>query len=921
MGDEATTSTDDIQPETSSQVTQDVSLSNEGAKSLLDLLLKRGYLHDGVDPIRADPQRGHPDNNEEESVADLSPEDPSCRVVFLVEENESNCCTYDALEQKLRQELERCRGRCALPKLLATLGLSNERAILRLLEGSSGTIFQQGDEILTKGYLDRVVQGVFDALLQNQGCRLVSDLASQEFRLPTDLTLQVLQERLPPEGVLEIFQWEQGSTLVSKEYLESYREEVLGSFSALQEPATISNVCHQRQQGSSSSRSWDVALVASWVQEACQSEQLPGDFHGGGNAAAGSELYTPHAHEQAKRKEVDELFGAQGYMTASRGAALGLSKSKMGEYIQQSFPSAVIVSESLVVTSDTILSPLKAVIQEAIATSSFVDLAAQVPADILEQEEDCKLILNNHILPALVQEDEDTGSKKKKKKSKSGPSSLGVLVISSASGGLFVSQGMIQGFQQKVLPGLIAEYGKERAEELDAAEVKGTSSTSKSNSKKKGRKGKKGFKAASEEDEGDGQHEDVVPLVNVVISMGTEYPELMETDMVTKDTIEAASSGPLPRLTWESIGNNSHEADSNSLCNEGLICELCRSALYSEELVASCQRAIELELKALQSARLSKASVSRKDAATKVRNVETAFEEAFVDACNLLEAQLKFLEYVESNEELVGKLKSELLQGCCADFTSRLTQYCLFKNEIDADMFQFSMDSSSSVESGEEEKAQEAAQPSYCVSPDLTARQYPKTFLRLEETADTDGKGPLPKLREVLPGSIGVSLARQWTMCGGACYQGGTKVDESGKEFTRPGDLEKFMAHVEENCLSLCGIPFKKLDKKSEKKFLFARRQRLLRLLEEAPDDDATTVLDLTILLLFQQVKNLVAFGTSLYPDILTLLTAERKIAEEVAQALTSLAESAESAVDTALIKTIRECGLSKDISKHKIIS
>ena len=90
-------------------------------------------------------------------------------------------------------------------------------------------------------------------------------------------------------------------------------------------------------------------------------------------------------------------------------------------------------------------------------------------------------------------------------------------------------------------------------------------------------------------------------------------------------------------------------------------------------------------------------------------------------------------------------------------------------------------------------------------------------------------------------------------------------------------------------------------------------------MLEETSADDAIAVLDLTILLLFQQVKNVVAFGSSLYPDILKLLIQERKIDEEVGGLLEKLSECAESAADAALVEKVRECGLSRDIAKHSV--
>lgn len=80
------------------------------------------------------------------------------------------------------------------------------------------------------------------------------------------------------------------------------------------------------------------------------------------------------------------------------------------------------------------------------------------------------------------------------------------------------------------------------------------------------------------------------------------------------------------------------------------------------------------------------------------------------------------------------------------------------------------------------------------------------------------------------------------------------------------------------------------MDKKSEKQFLFARRQRLTYLLEATRDPKE--ILDLTIMILFQQVKQLVVLGSLLRGPILAMLLEERKkISEPVATALRSLAE------------------------------
>ena len=103
---------------------------------------------------------------------------------------------------------------------------------------------------------------------------------------------------------------------------------------------------------------------------------------------------------------------------------------------------------------------------------------------------------------------------------------------------------------------------------------------------------------------------------------------------------------------------------------------------------------------------------------------------------------------------------------------------------------------------------------------------------------------------------------------------------------------------------------------------MFARRQTLLRQLELSKD--AEEVLDIVVALLFQQVKNVAAFGSSLNnPNLLKILSGERKISEEVATSLTELASAVRkghsgNGLDVALIETVRRCGLAKDISKHQ---
>jgi len=133
----------------------------------------------------------------------------------------------------------------------------------------------------------------------------------------------------------------------------------------------------------------------------------------------------------------------------------------------------------------------------------------------------------------------------------------------------------------------------------------------------------------------------------------------------------------------------------------------------------------------------------------------------------------------------------------------------------------------------------------------------------------------------------------------------------------------------------MCGIPFKILDKKSEKSLLFTRRKQLTALLEQTTDDDddLPSVLQLTTLLLFQQIRgnititphdtrtNTTARGTC---PILSLLVKEKKVPEAVAAELTKAEAAVQRGEDGnggdagGMAAVVRRIGLDRDIAKGR---
>jgi hypothetical protein len=588
-------------------------------------------------------------------------------------------------------------------------------------------------------------------------------------------------------------------------------------------------------------RCWEATWVAKIMRGLVP--ELPGKLSG--------DSYVPTIYTSKRNKAVNDFFSANGFLTAEECPAMGILPSEMKGVLLDTFPTALVL-KTCIIHPDIIVTPVQAAVQEAIEERGWLDLSVYIPGQILSQEEDADMLVREHILDP--QDGDEEG-----------------IAMLSPQVALFFSQAFIGDVEETILPSLIESFAKTRAEELE-----GASDTIEAPNRKS--KKKSALKSAPATGEAV-IDVDVVPIEDVIEAIVDANPELAAI------------------------------ANTSDILADSVLTELFRQAFISYEFQSACESAVEAESQRLESEKASTASRGRKDGASRVQSTKAAFEDpgCFATACYLIQTLAKFVQYAADSglsETDVDALKQDMLNGPCADFTSRITQFCLFKHEVEDNMFSFQAYKIEEDGSG---------LPYFCSLVDYATRQFHPTFVSCDPDEESKPRDPLPTLREVLPTSVGVSLARQWVLCGGDCYAGGIKLADDGKSiFTRPGDFDAFLAHVEENCLVMCGLPFKKLDKKSEKSFLFDRRRRLVQLLQETTVPQK--VLELTIMILFQLSKNLVVTGSLLRGPILQLLSQERKISEDVADSLRELAESIERRddVDEALVERVKDCGLGR---------
>ena len=351
----------------------------------------------------------------------------------------------------------------------------------------------------------------------------------------------------------------------------------------------------------------------------------------------------------------------------------------------------------------------------------------------------------------------------------------------------------------------------------------------------------------------------LVPLANVANAIGAKYSDLAmlntESDIV------------LIGLCW----------DSEEGRFDGALIEFCRKALLSIDFKRKCNRAVKSEMSLLKSVRHGLSVSSKTGGAAHRENVGNSFETSFRDLCHLLQLYYKSIESLGSKAQgvdggeciKVKELEADLLRGCGSCLAKLITEFCIFKSEDDIETraLHFSMS-----KKGDADYAS------------VSTVNYPAFELKCSQS----GGDALKHLRKSFPGSVGIMLGQMW---------GAIESNES---------LSGFIQFLTDSCLSLVGIPYSLLDKKTEKKVVANRREGLLHRLEMSQNEEQ--VASCTILIHLQQVKNISIYGTDLARSGLVLLEGDKRIPAAVTEDIGKLLEG-----DSTLLDSVKKYATAKN--------
>lgn len=813
-------------------------------------------------------------NLSEQAIADLI--EKLCEKGYLnAIVTDSMVLTGTDLRLLVQREITASRGRLTIDDAALILDVSSQ-TIQRIVENMTkgkdadpGLYFVSGHDIISSEYMDLVAQEIDDILKEN-GRTTIFDL-SQRFELPVSFLFDNIQDRI---GVSIHASIRRETELVTSAFEESQRFEIRKIVAAVKEPTAIKEFLDR------SPHEWDATFACEYIEYMCDkgsdaSSKFQGELKGTGMKA----VYVPSTYANSQRNEVDEFYQLNGYITKHQAGIKGVTR--MDVFVRECFPNAVSLPNAMV-NPDIVLAPLEAVFLEAIESRSYADLTLNMPEQLFELgDEDISCVVFDHIIPRANRTDLAEAKLS------------GILLTKQ---GIWFSQSMIDDFTKKHLSCLIESFAIEQGEILFKRECE------------------HGSAPVTPADD-DIEHNNS--------SMKKKLTTKEKRRLKAKKSSEPSSKKKKskPHTLSRAFGDENINGDFMSLLRtkfeeiwsefEGetdVLDVFSHQYAYKISLADLLHESITKHIKILRS-KYADSSMSKEQLVRRKLLCEQRFEDlaCFPTACMLIQVFEKFVRSLPEDHKDRPYFEQQFLHKA-ASFVKGLTEYCLTQHDLPGVKFMFTPNDNSM-----EEESSNGSIPNCCSPAELSEVAFVPIFLICQSSND-DGTirsiNPLDQLRKGFPGNIGVFLSRLWILCGGEYYAGGKDHNI--------GDVKGFLSFAEENCLAICGLPFKKLDKKSEKQLMFHRRRALKEKLEES--NDAMDILQFTMHILIQQVKSLAAIGSS--KELFDILREKlpKLVEQQIADLATAVDKDTSDTDYTDLMKAVKECGLCKDISKHELL-
>ena len=769
------------------------------------------------------------------------------------------------------------------------------------------------DEILNSFYVKDMMYNIND-MLKSQNIKQtklsVFELARM-FNLPHGLMLHCIKDAIHTTKVIDQASLRRSNVeLVSEHYVEAEKDAILEAFYSISAsdsigqnreskcccslpccPITIQEVVSKYED--EADWQWDPDIVFEYVNESlCSDHLLQGELRGHGGAA----IFVPHAYVRNERINMENTFKQNGFIMKNQvSSSTSLLAHNVGvgdfeSFVLKSFPHAHCLPSTIMIDIDAIIGPLLPLFIEAIDNSSLVDLNLHLSESLLVHTEDIQAIVDMLVLRAYEGHDMSADIDVDKV-----ASLKGTLLAKQA---IWISTPLVEKFRKVCLEKIIDSFADTEAENMlnDEIKAKNSQSTNESEArplsakdKRRARQVKVSKKKNSRKDKGD------------VLPASDKWDDLAARILNSAQLLQQSKS-VFPQL----------EDDQN------LIKALTLS-IIDGDLSEMFQEVVDKKFNDLraEATRLNIGGLGDRD---KIRNrlaCERKFEDqsVFPTSCMMLQIFSKFVDslYDQSYpESMLAYFEDAFMRGPGLSFVRRLIDYVLFQSDTPDVEIQIISHKSTVTCTNDKENTL----PKCCEPIDPSIYSFDDVDISCKLLNDESGEciivdDPLKVLRTQLPSNIGTPLVKMWKLC------------KEQYDFKGNSRRELLINYARENCLLICGLPFKVLDKKSEKGLMFERRRELTAMLEKSTRSQ--DVINLSCLLLLQQVRGIAGFGK--IQELTALLAYTNKLPENIKLDFLGLQEklisNSENIINHGdeylkldeLTHQIKMYGLSKDIT------
>ena len=812
-----------LKPELQKTMLPVVAVKESNAASIMEILFERGDV-------------------ESVSNKDIKTHSPPASC-FVATHDNTSFCTIDTLVQDFAQLVFQ-EGRMELVEAAHRLGVHTETLQQHVIHRT-----KQMTITSTEALSAQHLQGLIRTLLQNLEAEspltppiTIHSIARAQLRLPSDLVLRAFQDELlarkhnnnnDASEFPHIRRWDDGArVLVTKSYWNWFQDQLEQQLSTTcdDQPLDVRAICQANH--------WSFDWTRNIILERHSSD---GEWYQ-------ERYYATPAFLQQQEERVRQTIHRQGYICVDTATQQWLSRSRLQRAVLEDVVSGTVhvLPNSLVHTA-MIVEPLREalentlVMEETTLGPGWINLygndsnSAVLPLELLDHHpEDARLLVEQtwtKIRPT-AKEDSDNDLV------------MCIDIPVTTTFVVFRSKFWHTFRRGQQLRDLIQSSAAAQAAERLVEETMSSSAPESVTARASAKARHRARMAAHNKNE-----EEATGATAACHPTGG----YLDTAAVAKAVL---SSHADLRVTFS----------DRTRCLE----QVCEDVICGDDLNQACETALQAELRRLRPRPQAATTTVQQIALLHDRDtIQSAFEsqQCFGNLCFLLQSYQKFLVYCNNhhdptnNEQQLRALLFHFLHGICGDFCRRLTEYALLRNQVEDFTFHF---------------GKRTTRPLYYSPVDLVQREELLPAISLQYDCNIC---PHKALRNALPSSgTGAVLSDMWKQC--ECRPPSEDDGEDGLHVMSQR-IDAFLALVKEHTLSIAGLPFRLLDKKSEKKALTARKQQLLEAIERS--DEPLRLIDLSIMFLFQQVKNLVVVvaTNSTTPDVRTyllkLLANERK--------------------------------------------